>query len=144
MTRPFRSLRPTRPKLFVGVIYSAEHPIAGPRAWAITLVDADDEEQAAAQLMDSGQEVLIGKDVEFYAAPREMAKHLTHVQRNIPLGDGDPVTAEVKSVIGEWLSDSVLRRRERDMGRPAREVAVAHDGDAVMVGEIVRKPEVLH
>lgn len=131
----FKTLK-SEPRTFLAVIYDEQYSIDSGKCWALSVLDAVDQNEAAAKLAHIGGETLYGKDVEFFVVPKALAKLLTEIPRGIPIGDPNPLAKEMQDVIGEWLAVMLGARRLADRSERRQVVAVAPVAGGVIVAEL--------
>lgn len=123
------------PRTFLAVIYDETYTVDSGKCWALSLIDAADEKEAAAILAHAGKEIMYGKDCEFLRLPTAFLAPLAHIRRAVPIGDPDPAAEEIQSVIGDWLAERMsARRRNRSQDLVERRTVVAPiEGGAIVV-----------
>lgn len=141
----FRSLGGGR-NAYLVLIYNTRFPVLSGKAWAISIVDADKTDDAAAKMVGYAGEMMNGADAEFLKLPKAIAAKLKDIERGHPIGDHDPRAQVIRDACGQWLEDEVMRRRRGDGGEPAKVISQISSGENVVaiVADLPPKKQVTH
>jgi hypothetical protein len=132
----FKRIKSDPQQVFLAVIYDEQYPVDSGMCWALALVDAVDENEAAVKLAHYGGEILYGKDCELLRLPKAFVAPLKGIPRGIPIGEPNPLAAEMNAVLGDWLAMTIKARRARNT---TQRVAVAPVDGGVVIAELTEE-----
>jgi hypothetical protein len=132
----FRRIKSDPQQVFLAVIYDEQYPVDSGMCWALALIDASSQDEAAATLAHNGGEVLYGKDCEFLKLPKAFVEPLKSIPRGIPIGEPNPLANEMNVVLGDWLAVMLKARRARG---DTRRTVVAPAPGGVYVVELTKE-----